>query len=154
MRVMNFKSWTGHMNESIQNDEMDRILDKISNGETLSDIEKRFLNTFGQFSDDYYKEFSFLSKNDVFDTIQKVLSDGRKVICDLRDRDGKIGIEIQSVHNNFADESCYVILKNGQKIELTDNYLYNMIYNIKKDEYSLESQDEYYEKIPLKDENN
>ena len=103
---MNFKSWTGHMNESIQNDEMDRILDKISSGTTLSD------------------------------------------------RDGKIGIEIQSVHNNFADESCYVILKNGQKIELTDNYLYNMIYNIKKDEYSLESQDEYYEKIPVKDENN
>jgi len=151
---MNFKTWTGHIGESIQNDEVDRVLDKISNGETISDSEKKFLNTFGQFSDDHYSGFSYLSKNDVFNTVQKILSGNRNVVCDLYDRDGKIGIAIKSIHNNFDDDSCHIMLKNGEKIELTDRHLYNMIYNIKKDEYSLESQDEYYERVPIKDENN
>ncbi len=149
---MNFRTWAGHLGESIQNDEVNRVLDKISNGENLSDNEKKFLNTFGQFSDDHYSGFSYLSKNDVFNKIEKILSTNRKIICDLHDRDGKIGIQIQSIYNNFDENSCYLILKNGEKIELTDKYLYNMIYNIKNDEYSLESQDEYYEPITVKDE--
>ena len=144
---MNSKTWSDNISESIQDSEMNRILEKISRGEVLSNIENNFLNSIGHFSEDYYKGFSYLSKNDVFDKIQSILQENRKVICNLCDRDGKIGIEIQSVNNNFDDEYC---LKNGMKIELMDSYLYNVIYNIRKNEYSLESQEEFYEKIPIK----
>ena len=35
-------------------------------------------------------------------------------------------------------------------VDSEDSNLYNLIYNIKKDEYSLEEQDEYFEKIESK----
>jgi hypothetical protein len=38
-------------------------------------------------------------------------------------------------------------MKGGEKHRLDDRFLYNIIYNIKKDEYSLQEQDEYFEKI-------
>ena len=38
-------------------------------------------------------------------------------------------------------------MKGGETHRLEDKYLYNIIYNQKKDEYSLQEQDEYYEKI-------
>ena len=34
--------------------------------------------------------------------------------------------------------------------KLHDKFLYNLIYNIKRNEYSLEEQDEYFEKIESK----
>ena len=40
---------------------------------------------------------------------------------------------------------------NGEKCKLHDKFLYNIIYNIKKDQYSLEIQDEYFEKIISKE---
>jgi len=148
---MNLKSWKNF--DDVKNIELNRILDKIHSGIVLSEIEKNFLNNFNQNSDDYYREYYYLSKNDLFNRLQKALLNNRKIICNLCDRDGKIGIEIKSAHNVFENESFYLILKNNQKIELTDNYLYNMTYDIKKNEYSIESQDEYHEKIPVKDEN-
>ena len=38
-------------------------------------------------------------------------------------------------------------MRGGEEHTLEDRYLYNIIYNINKGEYSLESQDEYFEKI-------
>ena len=44
-------------------------------------------------------------------------------------------------------------MRGNEKHTLEDRFLYNIIYNIKKDEYSLESQDEYFEKIEANNEN-
>jgi hypothetical protein len=41
-------------------------------------------------------------------------------------------------------------LKNGEKVKLQDNILYNIIYNTNKDEWSLEMEDEFFEKLPVK----
>ena len=38
-------------------------------------------------------------------------------------------------------------MKHGENHRLHDKFLYNLIYNIKRDEYSLEEQDEYFEKL-------
>lgn len=149
---MNFKNWI-RVSESVKNNELNRILDKISNGGTLTELEGRFLDRFGISTDDDFKEFSYLSRNDVFEKIQKILSEDKEIICDLYDRDGQIGIIIESVYNNFETEKCYMILKNSETVELKDNFLYNILYIIKKNQYSLQSQDEYYERIPVKDEN-
>jgi len=152
MRIMNFETWISQMNESVKDDELNRILDKISEGKPLSAIEKKFLSMFDKSSEDDYKDFPYLTKNDAFDKIKDILSEGRKIICDLYEKN-KIGIEIVSVFNQFDSESCFIVLKDGERIELKDNYLYNIVYDIKNDEYSLQSQDKYYEKIPVKDEN-
>lgn len=152
MRIMNFETWVSHMNESVKEDELNRILDKMSDGKTLTEIEKKFLSMFSKTDEDDYKDFQYLTKNDAFEKIKNILSEGRKIICDLYEKN-KVGIEIVSVYNQFDSESCYIVLKDDERIELKDNYLYNIVYDIKKDEYSLQSQDQYYEKIPIKDEN-
>jgi hypothetical protein len=41
-------------------------------------------------------------------------------------------------------------MKSGKIKDLHDRYLYNLIYNIKKNQYSLQEHDEYYEKIEAK----
>ena len=38
----------------------------------------------------------------------------------------------------------------GEKLELKDNFFYEINYNFDKDNYSLETSDEFFEKIPVK----
>ena len=68
----------------------------------------------------------------------------KKIWCDLYDKDGKIGDIITDVYK----PQFKLILRHGTYI-MTDNFLYNITYNIKKDEYSLTKQDEYYEEIEV-----
>jgi hypothetical protein len=151
MKVMNFKSWVNNFNESsLKDEELNRILDKMSDSKPLSDIEKRFLSKLNSYSEDQLKDYMYLSKNDVFNKVSGLLRNKDTVICDLYDKNGKIGIEIKSIHNNFDEDFCFIILKSEEKVTLRDNFSYNVIYDIKKDEYSLQIQDEFYEKIPVK----
>lgn len=152
MRIMNFKKWINYVKESVKEDVLDNILDKIHNKQKLSDAEKKFLDKYNETSDEEYQDYKFLTKNDASSKIKEIIDSGRKVICDLYDRNGKIGIEIIEIKNDFEHEVSRIHLKNGESVELKDNYLYNIIYNSLKDEYYLESQDEFYEKIPVHDE--
>ena len=126
---------------------MDKILNKISKNIKISDKEKRFLNLYNQTSEEENKDYMMISKNTVFDKVKDLLKDERLVICNLTDRDGKIGEAIIDIQNNFEQNYCHVILKSNIKHKLYDRYLYNLIYNNKKNRYSLEEHDEYYEKI-------
>jgi hypothetical protein len=153
MKVMNFRSWVKTIKESVKDDELNRILDKISKEEGLTDFERRFLNNYNSSSEDDYKDFLCLTKNDVFNRVRDLLEERRKVICDMYDKNGKIGLDIVSIHNDFDEDFCYIVLKNNDRITLRDNYLYNIIYDLKRDEYSLQTEEEFYEKIPVKDEN-
>ena len=154
MIVMNFTSWVNHLKESssVKENELNRILDKISNSESLTDSEKKFLNLFNSSSEDNYKDYMCLTKNDVFNKVRDLLEDNHRVICDLYDKDGQIGLQIISIHNNFDEDFCFVTLKNGEKATLKDNFSYSVIYDMKKDEYSLRAQDEVFEKIPVSNE--
>ena len=138
------KKWLKHyiLRESIKDIELNRILDKISNGETLNERENGFLDLYNQTQDIDYQDFSFLSRNIAINKIQEFLDKKRKVYCDLYDRDGKINqlvIDIDKI--NFK-----LILKHSNHV-MEDKYLYNLTYDMKKDLYSLTSQDEYYEEI-------
>ena len=101
---------------------------------------------------DIKRDFMYISKNYTFNKIQELLDNKSVIICDLHDRDGKIGLEIIGITNSFTDDDCIITMKGGIEHRLLDKFLYNIIYNTKKDEYYLEEQDEYFEKILTKDE--
>jgi hypothetical protein len=154
MKIMKFKQWSKYLilKESIKDDELNRILDKISSKQKLTDREQEFLSKYDQLLDSDLTDFSHLSKNTAFEKISELLDKGKKVICDLYDKNGKIDDEIISVENNFENDACVLNLKHGDDAQLYDRFLYNISYDFNHDTYSLTSQDEYYEKIPVKNE--
>jgi hypothetical protein len=138
------------LGESLKEIEMNRILSKISKKKKLSNRETKFLELYNHTSDDDSKDFMYLSKNTTYKKVKELLEREKTIICDLRDRDGKIGLPIISIENDFEKESCKVLIKGGISHNLHDKFLYNIIFNIKKDQYSLQEQDEYFEKIESK----
>lgn len=140
------KKWYKHyvLKESLKEIELNRILEKISNNESLTVREDNFLNLYNQTQDSDFKDYSHLSRNLACDKIIDFLDKKKKVWCDLCDRDGKINDLILHV-----DKLEFRLgLKHGNII-IPDNYLYNLSYNIKSDEYSLTEQDEYFEEIEV-----
>lgn len=95
-------------------------------------------------------DFLLLSKNQTFSKISELIDSGYDIICDLHDRDGKIGLRIIGLDNNFEEDICLVMLEDDVEHELEDRFLYNLIYNTNKKIYYLEEQDEYFEKISVK----
>jgi hypothetical protein len=43
-------------------------------------------------------------------------------------------------------------MKSDENHKMHDKFLYNIIYNIKKNQYSLQEQDEYFEKLNVSNE--
>lgn len=141
------------LGESIKEIELNRILDKINNNKKLTKKEISFLNLYQITREEEMKDFMYLSKNSTYDKIKDLIEKDKKVICDLHDRDGKIGLRIVDLENDFEDNECILYLKDEMVVKLEDKFLYNLIYNHKKDQYSLQEQDEYYEKIESSNEN-
>jgi hypothetical protein len=139
-------------NESVKEMELNKILDKVSNRKSLTARERNFLELYKTTREEDMKDFLYISKNSTFKKVSELLEIGKKVICDLHDRNGKIGLEITGIENNFEEDTCTVSMKGDEKHQLHDKFLYNLIYSIKKDQYSLQEQDEYFEKIESKDE--
>lgn len=137
------------LGKSIKEIKMDSILDKISRKKELTEKEKRFLDLYNYTSDKDNKDYMMISKNTVFKKVKFLIDNGRTVICNLTDRDGKIGLPIIDITNDFEGNFCEICMKDGLKHKIYDRYLYNLIYNLKKDKYSLEEHDEYYEKIEI-----
>lgn len=132
---------------SLRDIELNRILDKISGKESLTDRETRFLELYQTTREDELKDFMLLSKNMVYTKVKALLDDNRTIICNLSDRDGKFGIKITNIDNNHEEDVCIITMKGGIKHEISDRYLYNIIYKEKSDKYSLEEYDEFHEKI-------
>lgn len=141
------KKWYKHfvLKESIKDIELNRILDKISKGESLTIREDDFLNLYNQTQDSDLCDYAYLSRTLACDKIMDYLHKKKKVWCDLHDKDGKIGDLITDIYK----PEYKLILRHGIHI-LSDKLLYNLTYNMKKDEYSLTKQDEYFEEIEAK----
>jgi len=135
------------LGESLKEIEVNRILNKISKKDVLTEREKRFLDLYHHRNDD--KDLMYLSKNTTCERVKFFLDSGKKVICDLHDRDGLIGLPIVDIQNNYEEEKGLVIMKN-ETYELNDRFLYNLIYNQKLKRYSLQEQDEYFEKLEVR----
>lgn len=135
------------LGESLKDIEMNKILDKISRKKKLSAREKNFLELYNHTSDDDTKDYMMLSKNVASKRVRHLLDNNKKIICDLHDRDGKIGLPIIDIQNDYELEFCELKLKGDVICKLEDKFLYNITYNLKKNLYSLTEQDEYFEKI-------
>ena len=154
MRIMNFRKFISYLNlsESLKEVELNKILDKISKSINLSSKEKEFLGKYDEIKDDDLKDFKMLSLQSTFEKLQNLIDGNKRVICNIIDRNGRIGIQITSLYSDYENEVYILNLKNGEKIELKDNYLYNIIYNLQKDIYSLETEEEFFEKLPVRNE--
>jgi hypothetical protein len=93
-----------------------------------------------------------LSKNSASKKVKELLEKDKKIICDLHDRNGKFGLQIIDITDNFESEESLIIMKSDENHKMHDKFLYNIIYNIKKNQYSLQEQDEYFEKLNVSNE--
>lgn len=135
------------LGESLKEIEINRILTKVSKKSTLNDREARFLELYNHINDD--KDLMHLSKNSTCERIKFFLDNGKKVICDLHDRNGLIGLPIIDINNNYDDEYGLIIMK-SETYQLKDSFLYNLVYDKKLNRYSLQEQDEYFEKLEVR----
>jgi hypothetical protein len=140
------------LGESIKEIEMNRILDKISKKVRLTKREKEFLDLYNQTSKTEDRDYMMLSKSVASKKVKELLEKGKKVICDLHDRNGKFGLQIIDIIDDFDSEESLIIMKSDEKHKMHDKFLYNIIYNIKKNEYSLQEHDEYFEKLKVNNE--
>lgn len=135
------------LGESLKEIEINRILTKVSKKSTLNDREARFLELYNHINDD--KDLMYLSKNSTCERIKFFLDNGKKIICDLHDRNGLIGLPIIDINNNYDDEYGLIIMK-SETYQLKDSFLYNLVYDKKLNRYSLQEQDEYFEKLEVR----
>ena len=125
--------------------ELNQILDKIAINKDLSEREKIFLQNYESINDDQLKDYNFLSLLDLFYLICKL---NKTIICDIKDKQGKINEEIISI--DYDHDECVMNLGLKHSLyKLTDNFLYKMTYIFKHDTYSLDIESEYYEKIKI-----
>lgn len=143
---MKFRKFVKNINESVKEISLNRILDKISKRDTISDGERNFLDNYSKVDD---KDYNMISKEQVVKIIHTLIDSGREVICNLYDRDGLVSKRIVSIDNNFQDDESSLVLKGGEVFKMEDRFLYNLIWDMDKDLYSLKSHSEYYEKIPI-----
>lgn len=134
------------LGESLKEIEINRILDKISK-KSLSDREIRFLELYNHKYEETHKDLMYLSKNTTCDRVKNLINNGKSVICDLHDRDGRIGLPILDIDNTHSNDYCTIFMSGNETYKLEDRFLYNLIYNQNSNKYSLQEQGEYYEKI-------
>lgn len=135
------------LKESVKQMEVNKIMEKVSKRKPLTKREQNFLELYRSTHKEEMKDYLYLSKNSTFSKVMDLLEKKVKVICNLHDKNGKFGMEIVKIENNFEDETCIVTMIHDEHHKLHDKFLYNLIYNTNKNEYSLEEQDEYFEKI-------
>jgi hypothetical protein len=140
------------LGESIKEIEMNRILDKISKKVRITKREREFLDLYNQTSKIEDRDYMMLSKNSTSKKVKELLEKDKKIICDLHDRNGKFGLQIIDITDDFESEESLIIMKSDEKHKMHDKFLYNIIYNIKKNQYSLQEQDEYFEKLNVSNE--
>ncbi len=136
--------------ESLKEIEMNRILDKISKKSKLTERERSFLELYNStVNKEEDKDWMMLSKSSASTKVKALIKSNRKVICDLHDRNGKIGLQILEIIDNIEDDFSTILMKGEEKHKLQDKFLYNLIYSVKKNEYSLQEHDEYFEKLTV-----
>lgn len=129
---------------------MNRILDKIYRKVNLTDREKGFLELYNHtVNNSEDKDWMMLSKSATSTKVKELIELDRKVICDLHDRNGKIGLQILNIVDDIESDFSTIIMKGEEKHKLQDKFLYNLIYSVKKNQYSLQEHDEYFEKLTV-----
>lgn len=136
--------------ESLKTKQLNHILDKISESSRLNQKELSFLDIFQDIDDFYFGEFSMLNSNNVIEKIDYLLSMELEVICNICDSMGPINLKI--IDTDMSDDRHYLLLEKNESLQLEDNYFYDLKYDMKYCRFSLESNNKYYELLPINNE--
>ena len=137
------------VNENIKNTYLNHLLDKLSDGLTLNKSQLYFLNNIDNIKDTYIKDHKYKTNYDTYLMIMDVLNNNITIKYGIKDDIDSFGENIIKIYRN-DDDKIIIKLENNKEKEIKDNFLYNIIFNIDKFEYELFEQDEYFEKIPLR----
>lgn len=137
------------VNENIKNTYLNHLLDKLSDGTKLSRSQMYFLKNIDNIKDTCVKDHKYKTNYDTYLMIMDILENNINIKYGIKDDIDSFGQKITKVYRN-NDDQIIIKLENNKEKEIKDNFLYNMIFNIDKFEYELVEQDEYFEKIPLK----
>lgn len=137
------------INESIKDKYLNYLLDKISDGNKINKDQTDFLNNFKDINDKYIKDYTYTTHFNTYLTIMDLLNNNTQILYKIKDNMDDFDQKINNISRD-VDDKIYITLNNGNKKEIKDNFLYNLNFNIDTFEYSLSQQDEYFEKIPLK----
>lgn len=151
---MNFENWAKNFSLSNKENYLNWILDKMAKGIPVLEREGRFLNDYESIKDIDLSDLTHLSKNDVVTRIHRLISEKKKVMCELYDKDGRIDDEIVDTKNDFEKEVSYLITKHGELVKVFDRFFYNLEYRFKNDTYYLYQGEEFVEKIEVRNEEN
>jgi hypothetical protein len=138
MGLIKFNKWLKSYNESLKNDKLNNILSKISDGQVLSSYEKGFLDNYDSIQEEDLRDYTLLNCSDTYDRVSTLLKKEKKI--SYQDK------EVTDIR--YINDDICVITPSGN-IPLLDKYLYD-ITNNENDTYTLSIQDEYFEKLPLK----
>jgi hypothetical protein len=144
-KIMNFKKFINII-ESKKEDLLNTILDKINKGIELSKSDELFLKNYDK---EIPNDMKYLDKELVYVKIKDIIDSGVKILCNLTDRNGRIGIFIKEIDGEFGQDFSILTLTNGDRIKIKDNFFYNIIWNQDKGFWILEEGDEFFEKIPV-----
>jgi len=150
--IMGFKKWVKYnlMRESRKEIELNRILDKISKKVELTTREKNFLSLYDTTTDDDFMDFTYLSSDVFISKIRELLDKNKRVVNEITSKgENNSGVEIRDI--KYKEDNVYLLLENGKTQKVSEKCLYNILYDIDRDSYSVQVQDEYYELIPTKD---
>ena len=137
------------VNENIKNTYLNHLLDKLSDGLTLNKSQLYFLNNIDNIKDTYIKDHKYKTNYDTYLMMMDILSNNITIKYSIKDDIDSFGQNILEIFRN-DDDKIIIKLENNKEKEIKDNFLYNMIFNIDRFEYELVEQDEYFEKIPLR----
>ncbi len=137
------------VNENIKNTYLNHLLDKLSDGLTLNKSQLYFLNNIDNIKDTYIKDHKYKTNYDTYLMMMDILSNNITIKYSIKDDIDSFGQNILEIFRN-NDDKIIIKLENNKEKEIKDNFLYNMIFNIDRFEYELVEQDEYFEKIPLR----
>jgi len=137
------------VNENIKNTYLNHLLDKLSDGKRLNKSQLYFLNNIDKIKDSYIKDHKYKTNYDIYLVMMDILDNKTTIRYGIKDNIDSFGEKITKVYRN-NDDQIIIELENNKEKEIKDNYLYNIVFNIDKFEYEFMEQDEYFEKIPLK----
>lgn len=135
---------------SLKTKQLNAILDKLSSKGKITQKEKSFLDSFDSISDKDFGEFSMLTSKEAECKVEYLIHNNIDVICNICDDMGPMGYKIIDIAEDNG--SKILILEKKSTLELRDNCFYDLKYDIKKILFSLESNNEYYELIPINNE--
>lgn len=136
--------------QSLKTIQLNYILDKISESTSLNTKELSFLDAFQDIDDSYFGEFSMLNSSTVIEKIDYLLRMKFEVICNLCDSIGPINLKINDTY--ISNNKHHLLLEKDDSLLLEDNCFYDLKYNLKFCRFSLESNNKYYELLPIKNE--